>query len=125
MPTHHFANYRDAIDAKFRDVYTKAERTEYIKAVQCLQSATSITPSDLGSGIKSRFDDFVATQMDQTTIIHLTGNFLSWHRYFIRLYEQDLQEECGYEGTLPLSGLQMSSGSKGQIHHVFCVPSSF
>lgn len=86
----------------FRDVYTSDERTEYIRAVKCLQAAESITPAGLGSGIRTRFDDFVATHMNQTTTIHLTGNFLSWHRYFIWLYEQALQEECGYEGSLPV-----------------------
>lgn len=40
--------------------------------------------------------------MNQTTTIHLTGNFLSWHRYFIHLYEQALQKECGYGGNLPV-----------------------
>ncbi|KAG8159792.1 hypothetical protein KVR01_010429 [Diaporthe batatas] len=82
-------------------VFKRQERLDYIKAVKCLQSAESITPTELGSGIKTRFDDFVATHMNQTNDIHLTGNFLSWHRYFIWLYEKALQEECGYEGTLP------------------------
>ncbi|CAN8106402.1 unnamed protein product [Discula destructiva] len=98
------------------DKYKKEERKEYIRAVRCLQSAKSTTPSALGSGIKSRFDDFVATHMNQTSTIHLTGNFLSWHRYFILLYEQALQGECGYEGSLPywdwplsaLTGLETS-----------------
>lgn len=40
--------------------------------------------------------------MNQTNNIHLTGNFLSWHRYFIWLYEQALQQECVYEGSLPV-----------------------
>lgn len=29
--------------------------------------------------------------------IHLTGNFLTWHRYYIHVYEQKLKA-CGYTG---------------------------
>jgi tyrosinase len=52
-------------------------------------------------GAKSRFDDFVATHINQTMTIHWTGNFLTWHRYYTWLYEKALQEECGYTGTQP------------------------
>lgn len=52
-------------------------------------------------GAKSRFDDFVATHINQTMTIHWTGNFLSWHRYYTWLYEKALQDECGYTGTQP------------------------
>ncbi|RYO73105.1 hypothetical protein AA0113_g409 [Alternaria arborescens] len=33
--------------------------------------------------------------------IHGTGNFLSWHRYYIWACEQALRNECGYKGYLP------------------------
>lgn len=33
--------------------------------------------------------------------IHLTGNFLYWHRMFIWTFEQTLRNECGYQGYLP------------------------
>jgi tyrosinase len=33
--------------------------------------------------------------------IHGTGNFLSWHRYFVHGYEKALREECGYKGSQP------------------------
>ncbi|ROW00759.1 hypothetical protein VMCG_06496 [Cytospora schulzeri] len=83
------------------DSFTAYERKDYTRAVRCLQSTPALTPSELGSGIKTRYDDFIATHMNQTQTIHYTGNFLTWHRYFIHLYEKALREECAYNGTLP------------------------
>ncbi|KIW33257.1 uncharacterized protein PV07_00124 [Cladophialophora immunda] len=80
---------------------TKAERTSYINAVLCLQKRPSIIPKGLVPGAKSRFDDFVATHINQTLSIHLDGIFLAWHREFVWLYEQALRNECGYTGTQP------------------------
>lgn len=53
------------------------------------------------NGTRSRYDDFVATHINQTMTIHQTGNFLYWHRYFIHFFETALRDECGYEGYLP------------------------
>ncbi|KAI3543480.1 hypothetical protein CSPX01_06136 [Colletotrichum filicis] len=79
----------------------RQEKLDYIKAVQCLQSKPALTPSDIVPGAKTRFDDFVATHINQTFTIHYTGTFLSWHRRFTWLYEEALREECGYKGTQP------------------------
>lgn len=38
--------------------------------------------------------------MSQTPTIHLTGNFLTWHRYYVQTFEKKLQE-CGYTGNMP------------------------
>lgn len=80
---------------------SKSQRKSYIRAVQCLQSKPSRTPSALAPGAKSRFDDFVATHINQTLSIHYTANFLSWHRYFTWSYEEALRSECGYRGDQP------------------------
>ena len=76
------------------------EKTAYINAVLCLQSKPSLTGSFV-PGAKSRYDDFVAIHINQTLTIHGTGNFLSWHRYFVYTYEKALREECGYTGYQP------------------------
>ncbi|OLN85731.1 Grixazone synthase 2 [Colletotrichum chlorophyti] len=77
------------------------ERKAFVAAVQCLQSApTSLNPVELPAA-KSLFDDFVLTHFNQTGRIHLTANFLLWHRYFTWTYEQKLRSVCGYEGTFP------------------------
>ncbi|KAF2111019.1 hypothetical protein BDV96DRAFT_194702 [Lophiotrema nucula] len=77
------------------------EKKDYISAVQCLATKPSKTPSSLAAGAKNRYDDFVATHINQTLSIHGTGNFLTWHRYFTWAYEQALRNECGYKGYQP------------------------
>ncbi|KAF1940908.1 Di-copper centre-containing protein [Clathrospora elynae] len=80
---------------------SKPERKAYIDAVLCFQAKTAKTPAPLVPGAKSRFDDWVATHINQTTTIHYTGTFLGWHRYFTWQYEQSLRNECGYKGYQP------------------------
>jgi tyrosinase len=59
------------------------------------------TSKEVCPGCRNRYDDFVATHIQQSFMIHNTGNFLTWHRYFTWTYEQTLRNECGYEGTQP------------------------
>lgn len=80
---------------------TNKERKSYTDAVKCLQKKQAKTPSSLVPGAKSRFDDWVATHINQTMTIHYTGTFLAWHRYFTWSYEQALRNECGYTGYQP------------------------
>ncbi|KAH6700608.1 hypothetical protein BKA61DRAFT_740886 [Leptodontidium sp. MPI-SDFR-AT-0119] len=77
------------------------ERIAYTNAVLCLQEKTSFTPTNLVPGARSRFDDWVATHINQTLNIHYTGTFLAWHRWFTWIYEQALRTECNYTGTQP------------------------
>ncbi|KAJ5662243.1 Di-copper centre-containing protein [Penicillium maclennaniae] len=58
-------------------------------------------PATLVAGAKTRYDDFVATHINQTLEIHFTGTFLAWHRYFIYGFEQALRDECAYAGDYP------------------------
>ncbi|CAH0014985.1 unnamed protein product [Clonostachys rhizophaga] len=80
---------------------SRKERKSYIDAVKCLQSKPARTPADVAPGAKTRFDDYVATHINQTLNIHYTGNFLTWHRYFTWVYEEALRNECGYKSTQP------------------------
>ncbi|KUJ20503.1 Di-copper centre-containing protein [Mollisia scopiformis] len=77
------------------------ERKAYTDAVLCLQAKTGLTPRSLIPGVRSRFDDFVATHQNQTGFIHFSGTFLGWHRYYVWSYEQALRTECGYTGYQP------------------------
>jgi tyrosinase len=43
----------------------------------------------------------VAIHINLTDFIHGTGNFLTWHRYLMHLWEETLRNDCGYTGTLP------------------------
>ncbi|CCF45515.1 tyrosinase central domain-containing protein, partial [Colletotrichum higginsianum] len=51
---------------------SRLERLDYIKAVKCLQSRPARTPSSEAPGARSRFDDFVATHINQTFTVHYT-----------------------------------------------------
>ncbi|KAI1385398.1 Di-copper centre-containing protein [Hypoxylon trugodes] len=77
------------------------ERKAYTSAVLCLQSLPAKTPTNLVPGVRSRYDDFVATHINQTLNIHYSGTFLAWHRWFTWTYEQALKNECGYTGSQP------------------------
>ncbi|KAH6847425.1 hypothetical protein B0I37DRAFT_144785 [Chaetomium sp. MPI-CAGE-AT-0009] len=77
------------------------QRKKYIAAVQCLRTKPSTLDPVTTPGAKSLFDDFVAIHLMQTMNIHLSGTFLTWHRYFIWVYEEKLRTECGYTGALP------------------------
>ena len=79
----------------------KAEKLDYIQAVQCLAKLPAKTPASIAAGAKSRYDDLVVTHIQQSLTIHGTGNFLTWHRYFTWAFEQMLRNECGYKGYQP------------------------
>ncbi|KAJ5755555.1 tyrosinase [Penicillium manginii] len=81
--------------------FTRNEKKAYINSVLCLQDLPSQTPNELAPGTMSRYDDFVATHINQTLIIHYTGTFLAWHRHFVWSFEQALRNECGYNGDIP------------------------
>jgi tyrosinase len=88
--------------ACLRGDLSTSQKKAYINAVKCLQSKTANTPSSLAPGAKTRFDDFVATHINQTLTIHYTGNFHAWHRYYVWIYETALRTECGYTGAQPV-----------------------
>lgn len=59
----------------------------------CFLSGThySLSPSNF----------ILAAHINQTLRIHYSGSFLSWHRYYVWIYEKPLREECGYTGYQP------------------------
>ncbi|KAF7357228.1 Common central domain-containing protein [Mycena sanguinolenta] len=73
---------------------TDPQRTAYIDAVLCLMSTPSVYSPGVVPGAKSHFDDFMAVHINNTLTIHISGIFLPWHREFVRLYEQALQQKC-------------------------------
>lgn len=76
-----------------------AERIAFTDAELCLQR----TPSRLDPMYNSRsyYDDFIVVHINQTLGVHDDAVFLPWHREFIHLFEQALQQQCGYTGSLP------------------------
>lgn len=73
----------------------------YTNAVTCLTTKPSPYNSTEYSGVKNLFDAFGAVHLELTPVIHADGIFLSWHRYYLYVYEQALKNECGYTGVSP------------------------
>ncbi|MCJ1294457.1 hypothetical protein MMC34_006015 [Xylographa carneopallida] len=80
---------------------TTTQRTAFTDAILCMMEKPSITPKSVVPGARSRYDDFVATHINQTLTIHGTANFLAWHRYYVYTFETALRNECGYNGYIP------------------------
>ncbi|KAI2914899.1 hypothetical protein CBS147371_6119 [Aspergillus niger] len=79
-------------------------RKEFTDAITCMQShPTNISAEEKETfqGVKTRYDEFVATHINLTEHIHVTADFLAWHRFFIHAFENALRVECNYTGTLP------------------------
>jgi hypothetical protein len=55
-----------------RSTLLPSEKKNYIAAVQCLSKKPGKTPAALAAGVKNRYDDFVATHINQTLSIHGT-----------------------------------------------------
>ncbi|CAI6238330.1 unnamed protein product [Periconia digitata] len=79
----------------------KPERLAFVGAVKCLMDKPSQIPQGEAPGALNRYDDFIATHINYTHVIHSNGIFLSWHRHYLHLFEKALQDECGYQGSLP------------------------
>ncbi|KAF7861798.1 hypothetical protein EAF04_007681 [Stromatinia cepivora] len=73
-----------------------AEKTEYIAAVQCLTTKPSKVRNN-----GTLYDDFPWVHKSTSTSTHQSSPFLPWHRYYIQIYENALQDDCSYTGTLP------------------------
>jgi hypothetical protein len=63
---------------KIRSTFSKTEKKAYISAVQCLAKLPPKTSKEVCPGCRNRYDDFVATHIQQSFNIHVTGNFLTW-----------------------------------------------
>jgi hypothetical protein len=84
---------------------SESDRKGYTDAVLCLQSLSPNTPAALVPGARSRYDDFVATHMNQTLSIHETVCSLTTHD------DHDTPAYKTFTGELPfvapLDGLQL------------------
>ncbi|OTA99165.1 hypothetical protein M426DRAFT_16734 [Hypoxylon sp. CI-4A] len=77
---------------------TANERLDYVNADLCLMS----TPAKSGiDGAKSRWDELQYVHIVQVDYVHFVGAFLPFHRYFIKVHETLLRNECNYTGPLP------------------------
>lgn len=77
------------------------ERKAYTDAINCMREQPSQLDQEIYSGAINRFFDYATIHVNRTQRAHLSGFFLTWHRMYLHLFEQDLKNLCGYEGTLP------------------------
>ncbi|KAI2476241.1 Monooxygenase [Pyrenophora tritici-repentis] len=71
-----------------------AARKQYTDAVKCLATK----PSMLGLNT-TLYDDFTYVHTHLNSEIHYVAQFLPWHRYFVHLYETQINN-CGYTGPM-------------------------
>ncbi|KAF5519311.1 Tyrosinase ustQ [Colletotrichum aenigma] len=83
---------------EWRDLHDD-QKSSYIEAVKCLKDTPSRLSSDSGSA--SLYDDFANVHRQLDSGIHFVSSFLPWHRWFLWLFEQALQNDCNYDSTIP------------------------
>lgn len=83
------------------DTMAPMDRKAFTDAINCLRTKPSqLDPTEWPAAI-NRYMDWAVVHVNYTRVVHLDGFFLPWHRTFIHLFEQDLKDTCGYQGTMP------------------------
>jgi len=77
------------------------ERKAYTDAVKCVMAQPSNLDPSLYPAAINRYFDYAVVHVNRTQYVHIDGFFLTWHRYFLWLYEKDLRRNCGYTGRFP------------------------
>lgn len=77
------------------------ERKSYTDAVKCLMAQPSQLDQTQYPAATNRYLDYAVIHVGRTQYVHLDAFFLTWHRYFLWLYETDLRHTCGYSGRFP------------------------
>lgn len=88
------------VRTEFRKM-SNEDRKSFTDAIMCLKQVPTTVDGAAYPGVKSRYDEYVATHIDMTMNIHVTADFLAWHRNYIWEWENDLINTCGYTGSLP------------------------
>ncbi|ETI20040.1 hypothetical protein G647_09055 [Cladophialophora carrionii CBS 160.54] len=76
-------------------------RKAYTDAVKCLMDKPSNLDPAVYPAATNRYMDYAVIHVNRTQYVHLDAFFLTWHRYFLWLYETDLEQSCGYCGPFP------------------------
>lgn len=77
------------------------ERQSFTTAIQCMISLPSQLDQDEYPAAISRYFDYAVIHVSRSQYIHSSGYFLTWHRYFLHLFENDLRKLCNYTGRYP------------------------
>ncbi|KAL1840823.1 hypothetical protein VTJ49DRAFT_7722 [Mycothermus thermophilus] len=80
---------------------SKPERRQFIAAVKCIMAKpNTVLSQDEVPGAKSLYDAIVWAHADRSGYMHMSGNFLVFHRYYLHTYERELAL-CGWDQGLP------------------------
>ncbi|KAK3984547.1 Grixazone synthase [Cladorrhinum sp. PSN332] len=79
---------------------SKPRRRKFIAAVKCIQAKPSILPPNQVPASMTLYDDLAWAHALRTGLVHNSGWFLPFHRYYIYAYEKALGE-CGWDAGLP------------------------
>lgn len=83
------------------DAMCAEDRIAYTNAVKCIYEQPSNLDNSIYPAALNRFLDYAVIHAGRGLNIHLSGFFLTWHRYYVDLWYQDLQHTCGYKGPMP------------------------
>lgn len=86
-------------DNSHRHTLTNVEKADYLQAEKCLLAAPA--KGGIVDGAETRWDELHWVHITQSNVIHSVGDFLPWHRLYMRLHEKLLQDECDYTGAQP------------------------
>ena len=117
-PTHHWPNIDDWTNNHFPEKYQQCtddnikirvdfdsmapqERKAYTDAIKCLMTKPSQLDQTLYPAAINRYFDYAVIHTNLTQQVHISAYFLTWHRYYLHLFEQDLKDSCGYTGAFP------------------------
>ncbi|RMZ92095.1 hypothetical protein DV736_g650, partial [Chaetothyriales sp. CBS 134916] len=87
------------------------ERKAFTDAYHCLMNQPSNLDQTIYPAAINRYFDYAVVHVNRTQFVHLSGFFLTWHRYFIHLFEEDLRNTCGYNGRWPYWNFAATAGS--------------
>lgn len=79
---------------------SKPDRRKFIAAVKCIMAKPSTLPPEEVPGAKSLYDDIVWAHARRSGLVHNSGTFLLFHRYYLHTYETELSA-CGWTAGLP------------------------
>lgn len=78
-----------------------AERKAFTDAMKCVMAQPSNLDQTTYPAAINRWFDYASIHVGRTNQVHISGFFLTWHRYFEHLMYQDLRNNCGYKGRWP------------------------
>lgn len=78
-----------------------AERQAYTTAIRCIMDLPSELDQSIYPAATSRYFDYAVIHVLRSQQIHNSGFFLTWHRYYLSLFERDLRDLCSYSGRFP------------------------